>query len=230
MRRILPDPQQSLSDDELRVAYGFPAQRPWVRGSMVSTLDGAMRGIDGHSGSISSAADKRVFNILRMTADVILVGAGTVRDEGYRPSRRPIAVVTSRLDLPLSLPLLSERTDQTPTTLVFTTAAAAAGAPPGLAAVAEVVACGRDSVDLGCVVATLAERGLGAIHCEGGPRLLGSLAAAGLLDEVLLTLTPLLLGGPEHIVSVPDGLGVGRMRATQVLEEDGSVFVRARRS
>lgn len=221
-----------MSDADLRVAFAFPEERPWVRGSMVSTLDGAIRGSDGHSGSISTPADKRVFSLLRMASDVILVGAGTVRDEAYSPSRHPIAIVTSHLDLPLSLPLFAQRTDATPTTIVLTTAPAAAGAPSGLRAVADIVACGQDHVDLARVIAHLHGRGLSRIHCEGGPRLLGSLASAGLLDEMLLTLAPALLGGgaEEHVMSVAGGLvPPQRMRVTQVLEEDGSVFVRARR-
>lgn len=199
---------------------------------MVSTLDGAMRGSDGHSGSISTAADKRVFSMLRLTSDVVLVGAGTVRDEGYRPSRLPIAIVTSRLDLPLSLPLFAQRTDDTPTTYVLTTQAASATAPPALREVADIVVCGKDHVDLATAIGHLVGLGLHRIHCEGGPRLLGSLARAGLLDEILLTLTPQLLGGGtgEHIIDVDQGLEPPqRMRVTQVLEEDGSIFVRARR-
>lgn len=173
-----------------------------------------------------------MFSVLRMTADVVLVGAGTVREERYGPSRRPIAVVTSSLDLPLTLPLFTERTDAHPATIVLTTQRAAATAPRDLRRLVELVEVGETEVDLAAVIGHLHARGLGRIHCEGGPRLLGSLAAAGLLDELLLTLVPLLLGSPPdgHIIGIPGGLRPPRhLRTTQVLEEDGSVFVRARR-
>jgi riboflavin biosynthesis pyrimidine reductase len=233
VRRVHPDPAGDLSDADLTAAYAFPGERPWVRGSMVSTLDGAMRGPDGHSGSISTAADRRVFSTLRMTADVVLVGAGTVRDEGYRPSKRPIAIVTSRLDLPTTLPLFAQRTGLTPTTIVLTTQESAAQAPDELRRLADIVECGRTEVDLAAAIAHLNARGLGHIHCEGGPSLLGSLADSGLLDELLLTVTPMLLGSDAagHVIGVPGGLRPAlRMRTTQVLEDDGSVFIRARRS
>ncbi|MHB1067539.1 MAG: dihydrofolate reductase family protein [Candidatus Nanopelagicales bacterium] len=232
MRRLMPPPLGDLDDDGIRAAYSFPAGRPWVRGSMVSSLDGVMRGPDGTSRSIASAADARVFSMLRAGADVVLVGAGTLRDEDYHPSRLPIAVVSAALDLPMSLRLFRLRTDQTPRTIVLTSGTAAAGASPGLQAVADVVPCGVTEIDLALAIEALASRGLRRIHCEGGPRLLGGLARAGLLDELLLSVTPSLQGGgaDEHIMSVQGGLDAGlRLRTTQVLEEDGTVFIRASR-
>lgn len=203
-----------------------------MRANMVSTLDGVMRGSDGTSRAISSAADQRVFSMLRAPADVILVGAGTIRAEDYHPSRTPIAIVTASLDLPPTLRLFSLRTEQSPRTIVLTTAAAASTAAPDLLAAADIVTCGETSVDLCAAVEALVERGLTRIHCEGGPRLLSDLAAAGLLDELLLTVTPLLHGGSasEHILSIAGGFDPPlRLVTDQVLEEDGSVFLRARR-
>ena len=232
MQRLLPLPVVDLDDDALRASYGFPDQRPWVRASMVSTMDGATRGPDGRSGSVSSAADKRIFSALRSGADVILVGAGTVRDEGYRPSRLPLGIVTGRLDLEPSLPLFVERTETTPRSIVLTTAAAQAKAPDWLTDVADVVACGATSVDLRWAVDHLHARGLSRIHCEGGPGLLSSLAGDDLIDEFLLTVTPQLVGaaGAHHILNVPAGLpSGGRWSLAQVLVEDGSTFLRVRR-
>jgi 5-amino-6-(5-phosphoribosylamino)uracil reductase len=231
VRRLLPEPQADLLDDALPDAFAFPDVRPWVRGSMVSTLDGAATGRDGSSRSIASPADRRVFSHLRLVADVVLVGAGTLRDERYPPSRRTVAVVTQRLHLPPDLPLFAQHDDEHPRPLVMTTESAAAAAPGWLTDVADVVGCGDGSVDLRRVVDALAERGLGRIHCEGGPKLLGSLARDGLLDELLLTVTPLLAGATsdEHILAVMGGFETPfRLDLTQVLEEDGTVFLRAR--
>ncbi len=216
----------------MQAAYEFPDVSPWVRGSFVTTLDGVIRGQDGTSRSIATAADQRIFSILRSAADVVLVGAGTIRDENYRPSQRPIAIVSASADLPLSLRLFTDRTDESPRTLVLTTAIAIESSSADLRDAADLIDCGHDRVDLRLAVDALTERGLIRIHCEGGPRLLGDLAAAGLLDEVLLTVTPTLQGGtpPEHLLDLPGGLlPAMRMRTTQVLEEDGSVFIRAQR-
>jgi riboflavin biosynthesis pyrimidine reductase len=194
---------------------------------MVSTLDGTMRGTDGSSRSISSAADQRVFALARRDADAILVGAGTIRAEDYRPSVRTVAVVTRRLALPLTLRMFTERTDAHARPIAFTTDEAAATAPDELAEVIEIVGCG-DDVDLARAVADLHGRGLGRILCEGGPRLLGDLMSAGLLDELLLTLVPVLLGGGprEHILDVNGGLDPAlRLTPRLVLEEDGTVLM-----
>jgi riboflavin biosynthesis pyrimidine reductase len=229
MRRIHPAPAADVSDADLRAAYAFPGDRPWVRANMVSTLDGAMRGADGSSRSISTPADQRVFALARQDADAILVGAGTIRAEDYRPSVRTLAIVTARLDLPLSLRMFADRTDAHARPIAFTSDASAADAPPGLADVIDIVACGEGTVDLHRVISTLAGRGLGRILCEGGPRLLGDLIAADLLDELLLTLVPALRGGGpgEHIVDIPGGLAPGlRMTPRSVFEEDGTVLLR----
>ena len=237
MRRVLPAPTadgqaEDLTEEELRACYAFPAERPWVRANMVSTFDGVMRGRDGRSTSISSSADRRVFAVARLAADVVLVGAGTLRAEDYRPSRRPIAIVSARLDLPLSLRLFAERDVDTPRPIVFTTVRSAATAPDALSRLADVVPCGVEHVDLAGAVGELNDRGLGRILCEGGPSLLSALAADGLLDELLLTVSPVLLGGgpAEHILDVRGGLDPAlRLHPVEVLEEDGSVFLRARR-
>lgn len=232
MRRLLPPPVEEIPDEGLAALFAFAGMSPWVRGSMVSTLDGAMRGRDGSSRSIASAADQAVFSLLRRDCDVVLVGAGTVRDERYSPSVHPIAVVTRTLDLPADLPLFADRDERAPRTLALTTARAAAHPPTPLSPSLEVIVCGDTDVDLLVAIDALVHRGLCRIHCEGGPRLLGSLAAADLLDELLLTVTPLLVGTPkaDHIVDVEQGFEPPiNLTTTQVLEEDGTVFVRASR-
>ena len=105
----------------------------------MTTLDGAIRGGDGVSGSISNDADQRVFRIARRTADVVLVGAGTVRAEDYRPSKRPLAIVTATLDLPSTLRLFAEATEEHVTPIALTTQEAAATADESLRARVEVV-------------------------------------------------------------------------------------------
>lgn len=228
MRRIHPAPEADLSDDDLRAAYAFPDRRPWVRANMVSTLDGTMRGPDGSSRSISTPTDQRVFAVARRDADVILVGAGTIRAEDYRPSVRTVAIVTRRLDLPMTLRMFTERTADHARPIAFTTDAAAAGAPATLRDVIDIVGCGDDTVELPRVIADLQDRGLGHILCEGGPALLGDLVSAGLLDELLLTLVPSLVGGgpKEHIIDIAGGLDPAvRFAPRLVLEEEGTVLL-----
>jgi riboflavin biosynthesis pyrimidine reductase len=190
-----------------------------VRAVMLATLDGAVTGSDGRAGSAGDPADRRLFGALRALADVVLVGAGTVRAEGYenvqvpealravraargRPDVVTLAVVTASAALPE--PVLAA----TPAPLVLTTAAA-----PGLPALRErlgadhvLIVDGPDPrhVDPLTAVRALAERGLTRVHAEGGPRLLGDLFAAGAVDELCLTIGARLVGGTaRRVVDTP---------------------------
>lgn len=238
MRRIFPPPSQAEVDPA--DCYAFPADR-WLRLNMVASVDGAIR-VEGVSGGLSGAGDRRVFHVLRGLADVILVGAATVRAEGYGPARPregwarlragrpptpPIAVVTRRIDLDLDGPLFTAAEPHA-RPIVITTAAAPAARLAQARRVAEVIVAGADRVDPRRAVAALHERGLGRILCEGGPVLNGLLAAAGLVDEVCLTVSPLLLGGDA--ARILDGAPVRTgLTLVQILEEDGFLFCRYHR-
>lgn len=244
---------------ELAEAYAYPdvhpsgggagsaggAGAPWLRANMVSTLDGAAQH-DGRSQGISSAADMRIFGVLRGLADVVIAGAETVRQEGYRPARAradfaalreaagqgpapAIAVVTASLDLDFSLPLF---TSPLVPTLVLTGAAAA---PDRVAAAekagAEVVIAGDGAgVDPLRLVRALADRGMTRLLAEGGPRLLGQMVAAGVLDELCLTLSPTLTAGEaQRIAGGPSVPVPTRFELASLLEEAGFLFARYRR-
>jgi len=173
--------------------YSWP-EGAWIRASMVSTVDGAGVGPDGRSGSISTPADFALFVALRNSCDVIVVGAGTARAEGYRaPRSARLAVVTRSGDLDSSLPFLSEqRSDARP--LILTCATGARNADR-LNDLADIVVCGESTVDLRTACASLNERNLHHVVVEGGPSLLNDLVAANLIDEFDIQVTPLLAGG-----------------------------------
>ncbi|MFE2348168.1 pyrimidine reductase family protein [Kitasatospora cineracea] len=224
----------------LAQAYAYPDDGAWLRANMVTSLDGAAR-LDGLSEGLSSEADKRIFGVLRALCDVVLVGAETVRAEGYRPARaRPdfaerraaagqspapvIAVVSRSLELDLSAPLFTE--PLVPTVVVTT-----ADAPPGklarVAAAADVITAGTGSVDLPRAVAALTERGWRRQLSEGGPHLLGQLAAGGVLDELCLSVAPLVTAGDSpRIVNGPGIPDVRPMRLVSLIEEKGFLFTR----
>ncbi|MFC8824484.1 pyrimidine reductase family protein [Streptomyces sp. NPDC057137] len=233
--------------DELAEAYAYPepAGSGWLRANMVSTLDGAAQH-DGRSQAISSDADMRIFGTLRGLADVVLVGAETVRLEGYRPARArdafaarrvaagqapapAIAVVTASLNLDFSLPLF---TSPLVPTLILTGAAAS---PDRIrdaekAGARVIVAGDGPGVDPDRAVAALAEMGLVRQLTEGGPRLLGQFAAAGVLDELCLTVSPLLtVGSAQRITGGPGLPDPERFALAAVLEEAGFLFTRYRR-
>jgi riboflavin biosynthesis pyrimidine reductase len=227
--------------------YTYPAgealDRPWLRANMVVSVDGAAS-LVGRSGGLSGPADRLVFSVLRSLADVILVGAATARAEGYRPAAKraiwpvlrdgraatpPIAVVTRELSLDPDSPLIALAPAGS-RTIVLTTAAAPG---PRLAAVArhaDVVVAGRDSLTPAAVLGALAERGFRRVLTEGGPSLLAQFTAAGLLDDLCLTISPLLEGGRAgRILTAPDGAGGetrARLRLAHVLEDQGALLCR----
>lgn len=225
MRRIYPDIED---DPDIAQAYAYPAER-WLRLNMVASADGAAW-LDGRSGGLSSKGDRRVFGLLRELSDVVMAGAATVRTEGYGPakekSRRkvppPVAVVTRTLDLDLGSALFTEAKSRT---IVITCEAAPADRRAEAAGQAEVIVAGDDQVDFAEALKQLHERGLGRILCEGGPKINAQLAAAGLIDELCLTTSPLLIGGGAARILNGETSHVP-LRLGQVLEEDGVLFCR----
>jgi riboflavin biosynthesis pyrimidine reductase len=248
MRMLLPTATPDLTDADLDEAYAWPTTRPWLRVNMVATVDGAARSAEGSSRGISSAGDRRVFGRLRGLADVVLAGAGTIREEGYRPAKpKPdfaerraeagqqpaaaIALVSRSLSLDLTGPLFTAAVEPT---IVITCAGADHHARGRVEDVAELIVCGDRDVDLAAAVAALHDRGLSRIHAEGGPHLLAELAAADVLDELLLTVSPLLAGGSyderTEVLRVLAGAPLPNsprpLRLAHLLEDDGSLFLR----
>jgi riboflavin biosynthesis pyrimidine reductase len=237
------------TDEELLHLYAAPAS-PWARANMVSTLDGRASGPDGRSGSINSAADQQVFACLRALSAVVVVGAGTVRAEGYGRLRAParfrehrasswlpehpvLAVVTASGNLPEHL---LEPDPARGRLLVLTTSRVPTAQRERLAgslgAGDEIVVCGEERVDPATAVTELRERGLGEVLTEGGPHLLRDWVAAGVVDELCLTVRPLLLGGDGRRIldgdGRDDGLPLANAETMLVLEVADDLMLRYR--
>ncbi|MFC7545594.1 pyrimidine reductase family protein [Plantactinospora sp. GCM10030261] len=243
IRRLWPDPDGATLDETGVIdSYARPIVAT-LRVNFVSSLDGAVE-VEGHSAGLSSPADKRVFGILRMLCDALLVGAGTLRTEGYRavrldPARRAwrrahglvecptLVVVSNSLRLDPAAPAFADAPVR-PVVLTH----ADAEPPAGLTEVADVIRHGGGTVDLAAGLAELRRRGHHQVLSEGGPVLFGALTAADLVDELCLTLSPLLAGpGAGRITAGPprgDGPPVPRgMALTGVLTtDDGALLLR----
>ncbi|MDT9695089.1 pyrimidine reductase family protein [Streptomyces sp. P17] len=247
MRRLFPVTDQTddreWSLDELAEVYAYrDSAEPWLRANMVSTLDGAAQ-YDGKSQPISSATDMRIFGTLRALADVVVVGAETVRLEGYRPARAraeftarreaagqapapAIAIVSASLDLDFSLPLFTS--PLVPTVLLTGAAAAPDRVAAAEKAGARVLFAGDGAgVEPARAVRALAGLGYRRLLTEGGPRLLGQLVAAGVLDEICLTVSPMLTAGDAQRIADGPAVDVPRQFAlVSLLEEEGFLFTR----
>jgi riboflavin biosynthesis pyrimidine reductase len=209
-----------LSDDELAAAY-TPEREPWLRVNFVSTVDGAAQGSDGVSKSINNDADKRVFDALRRRADCLVVGAGTLRDEGYDVPPMPLVVVSRSADIPPTL------RDAPRGRILMATVASSDGlaAVRGALGDENVLELGEDEIDLAALKAALVERGWTEQLCEGGPSLFADLLAAGVVDELCWTIVPVLTGGDAVRIATGAEVEVA-LRPALLLEQDGTLLGR----
>ncbi|MBB5491111.1 pyrimidine reductase family protein [Nocardiopsis metallicus] len=247
-RELLPVPGRD--DVDLAQAYAYPSalDRPWVRANMVASADGGAVGPSGRSRDLSSDPDRRVMGVLRGLCDVVVVGAATARQEGYRPVRprevwaklragRPatprIAVVSRSLAIDEELLTTAPEDART---IVFTVADSPAERRAFVAEHADLVVVEGVSVSPGHVVDALSERGLYRVLTEGGPHLLADFVEAGLLDELCLTVSPHLLGSgsPRIVTGAPGTPGAPEhvsakstpVRMAHLLEAEGNLFTR----
>jgi riboflavin biosynthesis pyrimidine reductase len=237
---LWPAPHTDLTDAELLQRFTRDDRAAaWLRVNFISSIDGAATS-GGLSAGLGMPADHRVFNLLRRLTDVVLVGAGTVRAEGYGPMRvgeadaawrtdaglpaHPVfAIVSGCLDLDPASPIF---TDAPVRPIVITTDRAPGGARAALARVADVLVCGDTALDLHSMRTQLTDRGLAQIHCEGGPSLFGALTAAGAVDELCLTMSPRLEAGDSGRINTgptPEPLA---MELAHVLRSDDALLLR----
>ncbi|MEO6998871.1 MAG: dihydrofolate reductase family protein [Terracoccus sp.] len=236
------DPLTELDEAALFAAYAPPANlrrdTGWLRCNMVTSLDGAATGADGKSGSINNPADHLVFEVLRASSHAVVVGAGTIRAEGYSPLSvgKTLVGLRGERGLPGALPLVavSGRGEVPPTLRGHRDGSALMAMPesaPGLAQArgdlgdSNVLVCGEDSLDLNALVAQLHDRGLTQLLTEGGPSLLGSFIAAGLVDELCYTIAPHLVGGQHPRTVGIDGVPA-ELELTLLVEQDSTVMGR----
>ncbi|TNC27709.1 pyrimidine reductase family protein [Amycolatopsis alkalitolerans] len=245
MRMLWPTPLDDVTDDDLARIYGFPEDldRPWVQVNFVCSADGAAT-LEGLSDGLSNPADKRIFLLGRDLADVVLVGAGTARAENYRGARTnperqarrkalglaplpPIAVVSGSARIDPASPLL---TDTRVPPIVITTESAPEERRAVLAeAGADLLVAGEEKVDLTAALKELAARGLRRIDCEGGPHLFGELIAEDLVDQLCLTVAPVLTGpGAGRIAEGRTGQA-RRLQLASILLENGFTMFRYRK-
>jgi riboflavin biosynthesis pyrimidine reductase len=243
--QLWPAPEPVEAD--LVSLYDYPAdlREPFVRVNFVSSVDGAVT-VNGRSGGLSDPADKYLFQLLRALSDVIVVGAGTARAEGYRGARisakhaevrrrlglsavPPIAVVTASCWLTSEHILVR---DAAVPPIVITVESAPGEHRQALAdAGVRVLIAGSDRVDVSAAVRVLGELGLRRVLAEGGPQLFGDLIVAGLVDELCLTLSPRLVLGPAgRIASGLTELHDRPLRLTSAVHSDNELMLRYRRA
>ncbi len=236
--RVWPEPTENLTDEA--IIESLAVSRPTVRVNFVSSVDGSATH-EGRSGGLSGPADKRHFELLRRVCDVVLVGAGTVREERYGPMRvrdasarwrvahgmppHPVfAIVTGDLDLDPSSPIFSAAPVRP---IIITSAqASASAAVESFERVADVIAVGEGRVDLVEALAAIHAAGHSQVLCEGGPTLFGSFLAADLIDELCITIAPTLEAGDGPRISHGGVPAARDMRLGHILRSGDELLLR----
>ncbi|WP_072691063.1 pyrimidine reductase family protein [Rhodococcus marinonascens] len=232
-----------LTEDALRGLYAYPKHipGPWIRANFVCSIDGAVS-VDGRSGALGTPADKQVYDTLRELADVVVVGAGTVRTEDYGgvrigPDGRQRRVESGMSDLP-PIAVVSARAHLDPHSRLFNDTEVApivvtcADADPArvadlTSAGARVVTAGEHEVTSTGLITALDGLGLHRVLCEGGPSLFGRLAGDDAIDELCLTTAPVLAGGTAGRIATSPRAQVTAMAPAHILiDSDGTVLTR----
>jgi riboflavin biosynthesis pyrimidine reductase len=206
--------------DELRELYAAPDQ-PWLRVNMVATVDGAATGEDGTSRSINNGADKVVFDLLRDLSDAVVVGAGTVRVEGYAVGRKPLVVVSRTA----SVPPTQLRAERGKVLMATVTSAPYLEDARQQLGNENVLVLGSHRVDLARLKDELVVRGYRHLLSEGGPHLLRDLLDQGVADELDATIVPRIVGGGHRRIT--DGPPVDvPLRLHTLVEQDDTLLAR----
>jgi riboflavin biosynthesis pyrimidine reductase len=241
MRQLFPAAVEDVDPEAVHAAITreVPEHRPYVLVDMISSVDGGTA-VDGLSGALGGEGDRMLFRALRTVPDVILVAARTANAEHYRtpqisdatrearvargqaPVPR-IAVVTGQLSVDLSLGMFTEAGEVRP--IVITAQSAPVNRRDEVEAVADVIEAGDEMVDLAQAMALLRGRGAGIVLCEGGPSMNGGMVGLDLVDEVNLSVSPVLAGGDSHRIVNTAPPAVRPLALGHVLEHEGMLFL-----
>lgn len=225
----------------LAVDRSRPRHECWVTGHMVAGLDGTAA-VDGRVGPLSTRPDQDLYRGMREIADVVMVGAETVRRERFGPvrlsadaqSRRrdlgkpalpPVAVVSRSLNLDWTARIFTA-VPEGARTHVLTCAAADPERLAEAERAAVVVVAGEERVEPVTALRALADLGHRVVLCEGGPTWLGEVVAAGRLDELCLSISPLMGGDPLPVSVTPPGSGMAGFELKWAMAEESTVFLR----
>jgi riboflavin biosynthesis pyrimidine reductase len=219
LTRLVPGPVEVIDlDDRDRLLELYrPPRTPWLRFNLITSVGGSAAGSDGTSESLTNPADRRLLGVIRELADIVLVGAQSVRAEGFQlPRRARLAVVTTSGDL------AGHRIDATDGRVyVICPASSAVRAAKSLPGAEIIVLDGDGPLAPAAIVAALHDRGFASIVCEGGPSLVAQFVASGLADELCLS-TSASLGGPSLPLLGSAEIDPVRLELSQLLVDDAS--------
>ena len=242
MEQLFPE-HRAVEAAELYANLGLaalpPEDRPYVVANMIVSADGRAT-LGGRTKELSSDADRELFLTLRTQVEAVMVGTATIGIEGYGPmvqseerrQRRaelgleptPLAVTASRsLELPVSAPLF-----QDPDSRIVVLTNSDRDPPPAPAKVTVERLPGAE-LDLVAGLGLLRTKyGVRSLLLEGGPTLLGAVAASGGIDELFLTLAPAIVGSGGEIALLEGEVATGPigLELRSIARDEGFLFLR----
>lgn len=245
VQRLLPPPAGPV---EALSLYGNddrrpPDGRPYVVLNMVTSLDGATA-VDGVTAALGSPTDRAIFLYLRDLADAVLVGAATLRVENYGPvrtspqaqadrlargqtSKPPVVVVSRSVNFDWDAPFF---VDAEPPPILLVPADTDRHQLRQARTSAEVITAGNGTVDLPAALSELRDLGVKILLCEGGPNLNTEMLRAQLIDELCLTIAPLMSpsGHPRGVFTPASSEVFPFLSIAHVLEEESFLYLRYR--
>jgi len=245
MKQIFPEEIEvdpiTVYNSDVRTPF---KTRPWVLLNMVNSVDGFVS-FEGRAGGLSGLADKNIYQIIRGLADIILVGAGTVRSENYKAPKTPqgrlaefresrgqekrprIAVLSGELNLNPDMGLFAERHPEDKPPLIYTKSESLEENASKLVSSSEIIDFPKKELTVSRVVSDLFKQDGKIVVCEGGPNLNANLLAAGLIDEFCLSVSPRAVGGedPAAFLNNPVNSPV-ELTVDRILMEEEFLFCR----
>ena len=220
------DLDDAASRDALLELYR-PESPSTVRVNLIASVTGNAGGVDGTSHSLSNPVDRRILGVIRELADVVLIGAESIRQEGNLvPRRTPLAIVTGSGDLGdhgIDPSIEPGRI------LVFCPSSARADVERSLAgAAAEVIVLPATDAVIApeAIVTALRVRGYESIVCEGGPLLAARLTDAGLVDELCLSTSPVLGGAAIPLAGTTARPETSAVLTQLLVDDSGATYAR----
>jgi riboflavin biosynthesis pyrimidine reductase len=220
------DLESTDARDRLTELYR-PPREDWLRLNLVGSVSGSATGSDGTSETLTNAADRMLLGVIRMLADVVLVGAASVRAEGYFvPRKAALAVVTSSGDL--SGHRITSTGQRGPLIILCPAIAAARARETIGDANARVVVVPDVEGQLASVdiVESLRSAGYRTIVSEGGPRLAAQLVRGGVVDELCLSTSPVLNGTSIPLFGASEFDGQAVTLASLMVDSASGVYAR----
>ena len=234
LTRVYPGTSKELNLDastsrDTLLEWYKPPSPTWVRLNLIASVDGNAAGSDGTSETLTNSADRTILGVIRELSDVVLVGANSVRHEGYLlPRRSRLAVVTTTGDL------TGHRIDPAAgqgRVIVLCPASAVNTVNRTLSdEVSEVVVvettAANDALSMANVIDALSRLGLTSIVCEGGPHLAGQLLADNLVNEACFSTSPLIGGTRLPMLETPSGTELPLELSQLLIDNSSGVYAR----